>query len=58
MTRTAAAACGGLAWVFIDNYAAIPPESIRRLLACTRPVFCVLWRSARIMTCSASLTER
>ncbi len=48
----------GLARVFIDNYAAIPPESIRRLLACTRPVFCVLWRSARIMTCSASLTER
>jgi uncharacterized NAD(P)/FAD-binding protein YdhS len=44
----------GLARVFIDNYAAIPPESIRRLLACTGPVFCVLWRSARITSCSES----
>lgn len=34
--RTAVASAEGLARVFIDNYAAIPPESIRRLLALHR----------------------
>jgi uncharacterized NAD(P)/FAD-binding protein YdhS len=48
----------GLARVFIDNYAAIPPQSIRRLLRFAKPASLAWRRSATITRWMLAAIER